>query len=115
VAAAVTALSAPALSCTIGVDETRTRRVRWLLGETGWRQLDPWMTSIVELAPGSTAGIIGLTAGRTGASVQTWLELQSTQFRDAIEVVAIDRPRPAPLGSAGPFPAPGSWWTISTW
>jgi transposase len=77
---------------TIGVDETRSRRVRWLREEAGWRRSDPWMTSIVDLAgPG---GIIGLAAGRSGECLSGWLGLQSQDFRDAVQVVAIDPSAP---------------------
>lgn len=76
----------------IGVDETRSRRVRWLREEAGWRRTDPWLTSIVDLAgPG---GIIGLAAGRSGACLSGWLGLQTQDFRDAVQVVAIDPSAP---------------------
>ena len=78
----------------IGVDETRARRVRWLLEETGWRRTDPWMTSIVDLDPGHAGGIIGLAPGRSGACLTGWLALQTQDFRDRIEVVAIDPSAP---------------------
>ena len=58
----------------IGIDETRTRRVRWLHEQAGelftWRRSDPWMTSIVDLDPTHPGGIIGLAAGRSGACVE---------------------------------------------
>ncbi len=84
----------------LGVDETRTRSVRWLLdppdpcGERRWRRSDPWMTSFVDLDPTSPSGLLGLAPGRCGASVRGWLELQSSGFRDGIEVVAVDPSAP---------------------
>ncbi len=82
----------------IGIDETRARSVRWLLGEVGWRRSDPWMTSIVDLDPASRGGIIGLAPGRSGACVEGWLALQSSHFRDQVQVVAIDPSAPYASG-----------------
>ena len=88
----------------IGIDETRTRRVRWVLGDNVWRRSDPWMTSIVDLDPAHVAGIIGLAPGRTGACVTTWLGLQTPAFRDGIKVVAIDPFSPYAAGIRRPLP-----------
>lgn len=33
----------------LGIDETRARRVRWLLEPAGWRRSDPWLTSFVDV------------------------------------------------------------------
>ena len=98
VAAAVELLAAPAPTSMIGIDETRTRRVRWVLADTVWRRSDPWMTSIVDLDPAHPAGIIGLAPGRTGACITTWLSLQTQEFRDGIKVVAIDPSAPYAAG-----------------
>jgi transposase len=78
----------------LGVDETRVRRVRWLLQEAGWRRSDPWMTSFVDLDPDRAGGLLGLAPGRSGASVRGWLGLQSEEFRAGIKVVAIDPSAP---------------------
>jgi len=78
----------------LGVDETRARSVRWLLAEHGWRRTDPWMTSFVDLDPTHPGGILGLAPGRSGTSVRGWLALQSSEFRDGIEVVAVDPSAP---------------------
>ncbi len=83
---------------TIGIDETRARSIRWLLGELGWRRSDPWMTSIVDLDPNTRGGIIGLAPGRSGACVEGWLALQSSDFRAAVQVVAIDPSAPYAAG-----------------
>jgi transposase len=78
----------------LGMDETRVRRVRWLLEQAGWRRSDPWMTSFVDLDPTRRGGLLGLAPGRSGASVRGWLTRQSEAFRAGIEVVAIDPSAP---------------------
>jgi transposase len=90
------AMRGPAAAGTrmLGVDETRARSIRWLLTEHGWARTDPWMTSFVDLDPGHPGGLLGLAAGRSGASVIGWLALQSQQFRDGITVVAVDPSAP---------------------
>jgi len=92
-AARMTPLAPPGVR-RLGVDETRARAVRWLLAEHGWRRSDPWMTSFVDLDPEHAGGLLGLAPGRSGASVQGWLALQSPEFRDGIEVVAVDPSAP---------------------
>jgi transposase len=76
----------------LGIDETRTRRVRWHYNAvTGrWRRPEPWMTSLTNLDPAGGRTILGLTPGRSSAAVCTWLTACSQQWRDGIEVVAID-------------------------
>jgi transposase len=98
VAAAADVLGAAEPTTTIGIDETRARSVRWLLGEVGWRRSDPWMTSIVDLERSSRGGIIGLAPGRSGACVEGWLALQNGEFRAAVQVVAIDPSAPYAAG-----------------
>ena len=98
VAAAADLLGQAAPTTVIGIDETRARSVRWLLAESGWRRTDPWMTSIVDLDPASKGGIIGLAPGRSGACVEGWLALQSSGFRDTVQVVAIDPSAPYAAG-----------------
>ena len=58
-AARMTPLAPPGVR-RLGVDETRTRAVRWLLAEHGWRRSDPWMTSFVDLDPEHAGGLLGL-------------------------------------------------------
>ena len=98
VAAAADVLGPAEPTTRIGIDETRARSVRWLLGELGWRRSDPWMTSIVDLDPASRGGIIGLAPGRSGACVEGWLALQSSDFRAGVQVVAIDPSAPYAAG-----------------
>lgn len=85
---------APAGVRWLGLDETRVRRVRWLLEEAGWTRSDPWMTSFVDLDPDRSGGLLGLTPGRSGAAVAGWLTRQAPQFRAGTEVVVIDPSAP---------------------
>jgi transposase len=98
VAAAADVLGPAEPTAAIGIDETRARSVRWLLGEVGWRRSDPWMTSIVDLDPANRGGIIGLAPGRSGACVEGWLALQCSEFRAQVQVVAIDPSAPYAAG-----------------
>lgn len=101
----------------IGVDETRARSVRWTQDgadadgvvagcvdpgpveqKLPWHRSNPWMTSIVDLDPTHQGGIIGLAAGRSGACVAGWVELQSPAFRAGVQVVAIDPSAPYAAG-----------------
>ena len=76
----------------LGIDETRTRRVRWHYDAVTcrWRRPEPWMTSLTNLDPADGRAILGLTPGRSSAAVCTWLKARSQHWRDGIEVVAID-------------------------
>jgi len=98
VAAAAQLLGHAGPTTMIGIDETRARSVRWLREETGWARSDPWMTSIVDLDPAHRAGIIGLAPGRSGACVAGWISLQSKDFRDRVQVVAMDPSAPYASG-----------------
>ena len=68
----------------LGLDEARTRSVRWVLGEAGRRRTDPWMTSFVDLDTGRPGGLLGLIPGRSGAAVEAWLNQQSEQGKAGI-------------------------------
>ncbi len=59
----------------LGLDETRARSVRWLFDADSqrWRLSDPWMTSFVDLDTGRPGWLLGLTPGRSGSAVSTWL------------------------------------------
>jgi transposase len=78
----------------LGLDETRTRKVRWVLDEAGWRRTDPWMTSFVDLDTDQPAGLLGLAPGRSGASVAAWLHRQSAEWKAGVQVVALDPSAP---------------------
>ena len=102
VKAAADVLGQAAPTSMIGIDETRARSVRWIQEgvekTVTWRRSDPWMTSIVDLDRSHPGGIIGLSAGRSGACVQGWIALQSSEFRAAVQVVAIDPSAPYAAG-----------------
>ena len=108
VAAAARWLPEPAPTRVLGIDETRTRTVRWILEEVGaqrvWRRSDPWMTSFVD-ADSSPAGVLlGLAPGRSGSCVRAWLGEQTPAFRDAVELVVIDPSAPYACGIRAALP-----------
>jgi len=76
----------------LGIDETRTRRVRWSREQdtARWVREDPWMTSLTNLDPAAGRVILGLTPGRSSQAVCAWLDARTQAWRDGIEVVAID-------------------------
>ena len=98
VAAAARWLPEPEPTRVLGIDETRARSVRWVLEEAGWKRSDPWMTSFVNADPAVPGRLLGLAPGRSGACVREWLALQSTAFRDGIELVVIDPSAPYASG-----------------
>jgi len=104
IAAAARWLPEPAPTTVLGIDETRSRSVRWILEETGWKRSDPWLTSFVDCTPGRPGPLLGLAPGRTGACVKEWLEAQSDAFRKRIEVVVIDPSAPYASGIRAALP-----------
>jgi len=91
---AIGLLAQPHPVARLGLDETRTRSVRWLLSEAGWRRSDPWMTSFVDLDTDRPGGLLGLTPGRSGAAVESWLDRQSQAWKAGVQVVALDPSAP---------------------
>ena len=72
----------------LGIDEHRYRHVRWYPDDHGgWRQVEPWMSTIVNADCGQVLGIVD---GRDSAAVGGWLAARSQAWRDRIQVVAID-------------------------
>lgn len=72
----------------LGIDVHRFRTVRFFRDEHGgWRRVEPWMTTLVNLQTGQ---VIGVVDGRDSAAVATWLAARSSAWREAVEVVAID-------------------------
>lgn len=73
----------------LGIDEHRYRRVRWFRDPdtSGWRRVEPWMTTLVNTASGQVLGVVD---GRDSAAVEGWLNSRSQAWRDRIAVVAID-------------------------
>ena len=58
--------------------------------QTGkWRLTDPWQTGFVDLH--GHQGLLGQVTGRTSATVVAWRYARSQAWRDAVEVIAIDR------------------------
>lgn len=76
----------------LGIDETRTRKVRWRHdADSGrWVREEPWMTSLTNLDLAAGRSVLGLTPGRSSKAVCTWLQARSQAWRAGIEVVAID-------------------------
>jgi transposase len=93
----------------LGIDETRTRTVRWILEDIGaqrvWRRSDPWMTSFVDADPSRAGVLLGLAPGRSGSCVRAWLAEQTPAFRDAVELVVIDPSAPYASGIRAALPA----------
>jgi transposase len=90
-------LAAVAPTPVLGIDETRFGRARWLPGADGaWVRVEPWETGLVDLTGCEQGGqgLLGQVDGRGSAAVIGWLHRQSRQFRDAIEVVALDPSAP---------------------
>lgn len=91
-------LPEPTPTRVLGIDETRTQRVRWVLASAGWKRTDPWMTSFVDVDPAGPGWLLGLAPGRSGTCVKSWLDEQTEQFRARIEIVVIDPFRPYASG-----------------
>ena len=73
----------------LGIDEHRFRRVRFFRDEAtgGWRRVEPWMVSFVDLDSGA---VLGLVDGRDSAAVRGWLLERPRWWRHRVRVVAID-------------------------
>jgi transposase len=101
-------LPEPTPTRVLGIDETRTRTVRWILEDVGahrvWRRSDPWMTSFVDADPTRAGLLLGLAPGRSGSCVRAWLGEQTPAFRDAVELVVIDPSAPYASGIRAGLP-----------
>jgi transposase len=108
IAAAARWLPKPTPTRVLGIDETRTRTVRWILEDVGahrvWRRSDPWMTSFVDADPTRAGLLLGLAPGRSGSCVRAWLGEQTPAFRDAVELVVIDPSAPYASGIRAALP-----------
>lgn len=72
----------------LGIDEHRYRRVRFFREPDGsWRRFEPWMSTFVDACDGAVLAVVD---GRDSAAVGDWLKARSDDWRDAVEVVAID-------------------------
>jgi transposase len=89
VAHAETLLTEPVPPRALGIDETRRGRPRWTRDEAGnWLRLERFETNFVDLA--GAGGLLGQTAGRTGAAVVSWLDARGEAWKAAVQVVAMD-------------------------
>lgn len=104
VAAAARWLPEPTPTRVLGIDETRSRSVRWILADQGWKRSDPWLTSFVDADPTRCGPLLGLAPGRTGGCVRDWLSEQSEEFRNRIELVVIDPSAPYASGIRAALP-----------
>jgi len=108
VVAAAHWLPEPTPTRVLGIDETRTRTVRWILEEAAgrrvWRRSDPWMTSFVDADPTRSGVLLGLAPGRSGSCVRAWLGEQAAAFRDQVELVVIDPSAPYASGIRAALP-----------
>ncbi|MDX6284147.1 MAG: transposase [Kribbellaceae bacterium] len=104
VAAAARWLPAPEPTRVLGIDETRSRSVRWVLADQGWKRSDPWLTSFVDADPTRSGPLLGLAPGRTGGCVRDWLAEQTPAFRDRIALVVIDPSAPYASGVRAALP-----------
>lgn len=73
----------------LGIDEHRFRTVRFFRDPEagGWKRVEPWMTTFVNLQTGQ---VIGVVDGRDSTAVATWLAARTPAWRERVEVVAID-------------------------
>lgn len=79
----------PAAPAVLGSEETRRGRPRWRKDPAGgWHRLERLETNFVDLA--GDGGLLGQTAGRTGAAVVAWLDAWGQAGKDAVQVVAMD-------------------------
>lgn len=90
VAKADAELAAPRPVRVLGIDETRRGRARWSQDrETGkWLKLEMFETNFMDLS--GRGGLLGQASGRTKKTVIEWLDARGQEWKDAVEVVAID-------------------------
>jgi transposase len=78
----------------LGIDETRRGRPRWTQDETTkrWVKLERFETNFVDLTPGShrPQGLLGQASGRRKTNVIEWLDARGQDWKDQVEVVAMD-------------------------
>ena len=102
----------------IGIDETRTRSVRWISEgieqKVTWRRSDPWMTSIVDLDRSHPGGSSAWPRVAQGPASRAGLPCRAaSSARQCASWRSTRAPR-TPPGSEGPCRTPGSCWTTST-
>ena len=97
----------------LGMDETRFGRPRWIRagdesGRGRWVRLEPWETGFVDLRCPRTQGgqgLLGQVDGRSSAAVLRWLAERSEDFRDGVEIVAVDPSTPYAAAVRDALPA----------
>lgn len=86
---AALALGEPNPVALLGIDETRFGSPRWVRQRGGgWARTDPWETGFVDLS--GAHGLLGQVDGRTSGAVVAWLNARGQDWKDAVQVVAID-------------------------
>ena len=86
---AALALREPNPVALLGIDETRFGSPRWVRQRGGaWARTDPWETGFVDLS--GAHGLLGQVDGRTSSAVVAWLTARGQDWKDAVQVVAID-------------------------
>lgn len=85
-----TELGAPPPTTRLGIDETRRGRPRWHQDPDTWEweKLELFETNFVDL--NGLAGLLGQASGRKKKTVIEWLDEQGQEWKDTVEVVAID-------------------------
>ena len=94
----VNTIAMDATQMIVAADTTRLDGVRVIgVDEHRWshtRHTDGFVTVIIDLTPvldgTGRARLLDLVAGRSAAALRSWLANQSPQFRDQVEVVAMD-------------------------
>ena len=96
----VNSIAMDATAMIVAADTTRLDGVRVIgVDEHRWSHTrrpdeDGYVTVIIDLTPvlegTGRARLLNLVAGRSAAALKTWLADQSPQFRDQIQVVAMD-------------------------
>lgn len=75
----------------LGIDETRRGKPRFALNtDTGMTEqtTDRWHTGFVDLT--GEQGLLGQVEGRSAGDAGSWLAARTQQWRDSVQVVAID-------------------------
>ena len=74
----------------LGIDETRRGRPRWTQDETTskWVKFERFETNFVDLD--GPQGLLGQASGRKKTNVIEWLDARGQDWKDGVEVVAMD-------------------------
>jgi len=74
----------------LGIDETRRGRPTWVQDPVSgkWQMSERFETNFVDLA--GDGGLLGQTAGRTKTAVVGWLDGLGQDWKDGVQIVAMD-------------------------